>query len=216
MRITAIAIAATFLLSTAGPASAEPIKFARYPHASHGKLVFSYHGDIWVANEDGSNPLRLTAHVAKDTFPRISPDGRWVAFSSDRFGNDDVFLVPIAGGEPKQLTFATTGDTVLNWMPDGKGILVATSRAVSPWRSPLYVVPIDGSLPMPLPMDGGVQGMVKPDGTMIAFNRSGGSYWRKGYRGNRADDIWVQNLATKAVTRLTDTNLRDYKDFTQV
>jgi tricorn protease len=215
MRITAIAIAATFLLSTAGPADAEPIKFARYPHASHGKLVFSYHGDIWVANENGSNPMRLTAHVAKDTFPRISPDGRWVAFSSDRFGNNDVFIVPIAGGEPQQLTYATTGDTVLNWMPDGKGILVATSRAVSPWRSPLYVVPVDGSLPTPLPIDGGVQGMVKPDGTMVAFNRSGGSYWRKGYRGNRADDIWVQNLATKQVTRLTDADPREYKEFTQ-
>ncbi len=137
MRTVAIAvtIAATFLLSAA-PTAAEPIKFARYPHASHGKLVFSYHGDIWVANEDGSNPVRLTAHVARDTFPRISPDGRWVAFSSDRFGNDDVFVIPITGGEPRQLTFNTTGDTVLNWMPDGKGILMATSRAVSPWRSP--------------------------------------------------------------------------------
>ncbi len=210
-----IVIAAVFLLSAAAPAGAEPIKFARYPHASHGKLVFSYHGDIWVANEDGSNPTRLTAHVAKDTFPRISPDGRSVAFSSDRFGNEDVFVIPITGGEPRQLTFSTTGDTVLNWMPDGRGILIATSRAVSPWRSPLHVVPVDGGLPTPLPMDGGVQGMVKQDGTMVAFNRSGGSYWRKGYRGNRADDIWVQNLATKAITRLTDDNLREYEGFTQ-
>ena len=202
-------------LLAAAPAAAEPIKFARYPHASHGKLVFSYHGDIWVASENGSNPTRLTAHVARDTFPRISPDGRWVAFSSDRFGNNDVFIVPIAGGEPKQLTFNTTGDTVLNWMPDGKGILMATSRGVSQWRSPLYVVPIDGSLPTPLPMDGGVQGMVRQDGAMVAFNRAGGSYWRKGYRGNRADDIWVQNLATKQITRLTDDNLRNYEGFTQ-
>ena len=214
MRTITIAIAVTLTLSAA-TATAEPIKFARYPHASHGKLVFSYHGDIWVANENGSNPMRLTAHVAQDTFPRISPDGRWVAFSSDRFGNTDVFVIPITGGEPRQLTFNTTGDTVLNWMPDGQGILVATSRAVSPWRSPLHVVPLDGGLPTPLPMDGGVQGMVKQDGSMVAFNRSGGSYWRKGYQGNRADDIWVQNLATKQITRLTDTNLRDYKTFRQ-
>ncbi|HUF49168.1 MAG TPA: S41 family peptidase [Vicinamibacterales bacterium] len=215
MRTIASALAALFLLSAAPAATAEPIKFARHPHASHGKLVFSYHGDIWVANEDGSNPMRLTAHVARETFPRISPDGQWVAFSSDRFGNNDVFVIPIAGGEPRQLTFNTTGDTVLNWMPDGRGILFATSRSVSPWRSPLHVVPVAGGLPRPLPMDGGVQGMVKQDGTMVAFNRSGGSYWRKGYRGNRADDIWVQDLASRRITRLTDDTLKEYEGFTQ-
>jgi len=206
-------IAACVLATTA--ASAEPIKFARYPHVSQGKLVFSYHGDIWIANENGSSPQRLTAHVARDVFPRLSPDGRWVAFSSDRYGNNDVFIVPSSGGEPKQLTFATTPETVLNWSPDGKGVLVATSQAISPWRSPLFIVPIDGSLPTPLPIDGGVQGMLNRDGSVLAFNRMGGSYWRKGYRGNRSDDIWVQDLKTQKITRLTDTNLREYKDFTQ-
>ena len=64
---TAVLLSATF-------ASAEPIKFARYPHVSQGKLVFSYHGDIWIANENGSNPQQLTTHVARDVFPRLSPD----------------------------------------------------------------------------------------------------------------------------------------------
>ncbi len=82
-------------------------------------------------------------------------------------------------------------------------------------QSALYRVPIDASLPTPLPIDGGVQGMLKQDGSMLAFNRMGGAYWRKGYRGNRSDDIWVQDLRTRTITRLTDTNLRDYKTFTQ-
>lgn len=214
MRST-LTLAFALLLATAASTFAEPIKFARYPHVSQGKLVFSYHGDIWIANENGTNATRLTAHVARDIFPRLSPDGRWVAFTSDRFGNNDVFIIPSAGGESKQLTFATTPDTVLNWTPDGKGIMFATNMAISPWRSPIFVVSTDGSLPTPLPIDGGVQGMVKQDGSMLAFNRAGGSYWRKGYRGNRADDIWVQDMKTKKITRLTDTNLRDYKDFTQ-
>src|SRR5688572_18255957 len=148
MRLT-LTLAFTLLLATAAAATAEPIKFARYPHVSQGKLVFSYHGDIWIANENGSNATRLTAHVARDIFPRLSPDGRWVAFSSDRYGNNDVFIIPSAGGEPTQLTYATTPDTVLNWTPDGKGIMFATNRAVSPWRSPIYVVTTDGSLPTP-------------------------------------------------------------------
>jgi len=202
-------------LVIAAPVAAEPIKFARYPHVSQGKLVFSYHGDIWIANENGSNPMRLTAHIARDTFPRLSPDGRWVAFTSDRFGNADVFVIPAAGGEPKQLTFSTGNDTVLNWAPDGKAVLTTTQSGTSPWRSPLALVPIDGSLPVPLDMDGGVQGMIKQDGSVIAFNRMGGSYWRKGYRGNRSDDVWLQDLKTKRITRLTDTDLKQYKTFTQ-
>ena len=211
--VTAAVIVA--LLVVNAPAATEPIKFARYPHVSQGKLVFSYHGDIWIAGEDGSNPTRLTAHVARDAFPRLSPDGRLVAFTSDRFGNNDVFVIPASGGEPRQLTFSTVPDTVLNWTPDGQGVLISTSRAISPWRSPLYVVPLNGGLPTPLPMDGAVQGMIKQDGSMVAFNRMGGSYWRKGYRGNRSDDIWVQNLKTNAITRLTDTNLKEFRSFTQ-
>jgi len=42
-------------------AEARPVLFARTPHVSQGKIVFSYHGDIWIANADGANPFRLTA-----------------------------------------------------------------------------------------------------------------------------------------------------------
>lgn len=201
-----------FLMAAATPAMAEPIKFARHPHVANGKLAFAYHGDIWIANADGTSPARLTAHVARDTFPRFSPDGKWVAFTSNRYGNDDVFVVPSAGGEPKQLTFATTGDTALYWTPDGKSIVFSTNRGMSPWRSPLYMVPAAGGLPTPLPMDGAVNGMIKQDGSMIAFNRMGGAYWRKGNKGNRADDIWVQDLRSKKITQITDTDMMKFRD----
>ena len=60
---------------------------------ANGRLAFSYHGDIWIANADGSQPARLTAHIGRDAFPRFSPDGKLVAFTSNRMGNDDVFVV---------------------------------------------------------------------------------------------------------------------------
>src|ERR1700693_243603 len=62
----------------------------RHPSYSKGKVAFSYLGDIWVANEDGSALLRLTDNKARDVYPRFSPDGAWVAFSSNRDGNNDV------------------------------------------------------------------------------------------------------------------------------
>jgi len=204
---------AVFLWGLNAPAA--PIKFARYPHVAHGKLAFSYHGDIWVAGVDGSNPRRLTAHVGRDIFPRFSPDGGWVAFTSNRMGNNDVFVMPATGGEPRQLTHATTNDTVLYWTPDGKRIIFATSRGTKAFRSPLFTISIDGGLPAPMEMDQGQAGMIKQDGTLLAFNRIGVRYWRKGYRGNRNADIWVQDMKTKKITQLTDMNLKDFRSQTQ-
>ena len=191
---------------------ATPIKFARHPHIANGMIAFSYHGDIWLANEDGSNPRILTTHVARESSPRFSPDGRMIAFTSNRMGNDDVFIVPITGGEPTQLTWHTGNDTVLYWTPDGKGVVVTSSRAVHPFLNPLYVVPIDGSVPTPLPMDVGRSGMIRQDGSLIAFNRLGGSYWRKGYQGNNSGDIWVQDLRSKEIRQLTDTVVQNFRE----
>ena len=72
-----LCLSAAFCLLLTLPANADPIKFARHPHSSNGHIAFSYHGDIWVADDDGANARRLTAHVANDTFPRFSPDGNW-------------------------------------------------------------------------------------------------------------------------------------------
>ncbi len=204
------------LLLVPGFAWAEPVKFVRYPHVSNdGKIAFSYHGDIWIANSDGSHPRRLTAHIARDTFPRFSPDGKWIAFNSDRMGNSDVWLVSVDGGKPKQLTHHSTGDSVQYWTPDGKGVIVATSRGAAPWGSPLYMAPIDGSLPKPYDMDRGAAGMLRQDGKVIAFNRGGFRYWRKHYRGNNNTDIWVQDLKTKKIRQLTDLNVKKFRQHTQ-
>jgi tricorn protease len=196
-------------------AGAAPIKFARYPHLAKGKVVFSYHGDIWVAGPDGANPRRLTAHVATDVFPRLSPDGEWVAFSSDRMGNNDVFIVPVEGGEPKQLTFMTGDDTVLYWTPDGKSVLFATNRGARAWGSPLHTVSAAGGLPLPLPMDQAALGMMSQDGKKVAFNRISPRYWRKGYKGNASAELYVMDAAGGSIVQLTNTKLEDFRTFRQ-
>ena len=200
------------LLTAAAFVSAEPIKFARYPHSSHGRIAFSYHGDIWVAAEDGSNARRLTAHVALDTFPRFSPDGQWIAFSSNRMGNADVFVVATAGGVPKQLTHHSTNDTVQYWTPDGEQVIFSTSRGTHAFFTPLYTVSRTGQLPQPMAMDQGATGMISPDGSKVAFNRYGVRYWRKGYRGNSNTDIWVQDVAGGGINQLTDVDTREFRD----
>jgi len=80
-------------------------RLLRHPSYSKGKVAFSYLGDIWTASEDGSGVLRITDHKAREVYPRFSPDGKWIAFSSNREGNYDVFVIPATGGKAKQLTF---------------------------------------------------------------------------------------------------------------
>jgi tricorn protease len=207
--------AVLFLLIPAAAAAdaGEPIRFARTPHAAHGMITFAYHDDIWVANADGTGARRLTTHMAREVNPRFSPDGQWVAFSSNRMGNYDVFVVPVTGGEPRQLTWHSANDEVQYWTPDGKGIVFSTSRGPNPWGTPLHVVSIDGGLPRPLPMDVASAGMIRQDGALVAFNRNGFRYNRQGYRGNSSADVYVQDLATRRVVQLTDTDIRQFREF---
>jgi len=78
-------------------------RLVRYPHYHNGRIVFSYLGDIWTADENGQNVQRLTVNRARDVYARFSPDGKWIAFSSERNGNLDVYLIPAGGGN--QVTF---------------------------------------------------------------------------------------------------------------
>jgi tricorn protease len=204
---------AAFLLAGAAPLADEPIRFVRTPHAARGMITFAYHDDIWVADADGRNARRLTTHVAREINPRFSPDGNWVAFSSNRMGNYDVFVVPVTGGEPRQLTWHSANDEVQYWTPDGSGIVFTTSRGANPWGTPLHIVHIDGGLPTPMPMDNATAGMISLDGSMVAFNRNGFRYNRRGYRGNNSADVYVQDLRTRQIRQLTDTDIRQYRDF---
>ena len=78
-------------------------------------------------------------HKARDIDPRFSPDGRSIAFSSDREGNMDVYVIPAAGGAVKRLTIHSADDTVLDWTPDGKAVLFASQRGED-FMGKLYVV----------------------------------------------------------------------------
>ena len=71
---------------------------------------------------------RLTDNKARDVYPRFSPDGSLIAFSSNRDGNYDVFVVPVTGGRPRQFTFHTADDNVVGWSPDGKKVMFTSAR----------------------------------------------------------------------------------------
>lgn len=217
-RRSALALfALTLSVALAGltpPAAAQsPVRFVMDPHV-HGDLVaFSYHGDLWLVGTDGTPQRRLTNNLARDAAPRFSPDGRLVAFSSNRFGNYDVFVVPVEGGEPTQLTFHTTADLVRGWTPDGR-IIFQSSRSAHPFLNPLYTVSPQGGLPLPMAMDQAANAAVSPDGRWVVYNRDALSTSRKGQTGNRTTDLYLQDTHTGSITRLTDTDPQRFRDFT--
>src|SRR5437588_4403055 len=145
------------------------VRLLRHPTYSKGKVAFSYLGDIWIANENGSATQRLTDNKARDIYPRFSPDGNWIAFSSNRDGNYDVFVIPATGGKPKQLTFHTADDNVVGWSPDGKRVLFSSTRGKGafPSVSTLFEVSVDGALEQPVDTDWGANASYSPDGKKL-------------------------------------------------
>ena len=192
-----------FLFLAAAQPWADDIKVIRHPSYHAGKIAFSYAGDIWVVQDDGSNPQRITDHKAREVYPRFSPDGKWIAFSSNRNGNYDVFIVPAAGGKVKQLTFHSGNDEVVGWSPDSKRVLFRAARnGVFPTVATLFEVSINGGLEQPMNLDWGYDGAYSPDGKLFAFNRHPSVWWRQHYRGSYSADLWVEDVAAKTFHKL--------------
>ena len=125
---------------------------------------------------------RITDNPARDVYPKFSPDGKWIAFSSDRNGNLDVYVVPTEGGQPKQLTFHSADDNVLGWTPDSHAVLFSSNRGED-FMPRLYLVNVEGGMERNAGADMGVYACYSPDGRFLAVNRKSQVYWRKYYRG---------------------------------
>jgi len=170
MKRTTSLLAATLFVITTISAFGREARLVRYPNYHNGRIVFTYLGDIWTADENGQNVQRLTVNRARDVYARFSPDGKWIAFSSDRNGNLDVFLIPSGGGTAKQLTTHSADDTVLGWTPDSRSVLFSSNRGED-FMPQLYLVSIDGGMPTKAGTDMGVQAAYSPDGQRLAYNQ---------------------------------------------
>jgi len=185
------------------PAIAGQTRFVRYPDYHDGQLIFSYLGDIWILDKDDAQPRPLTVHDASELYPRFSPDGKWVAFSSNRTGSWDVYVVPSTGGKPKRLTFHSTSDYVTGWTRDSKHV-VFRSRRDRKYMSSLYKVSLDAELPVRIECGTAYGASFDETERYIAFNRHYPRYSRKSYRGSNNADVWIFDFEEKKFNKLTD------------
>ncbi|MFQ3610350.1 MAG: S41 family peptidase [Fimbriimonadales bacterium] len=202
-----------FALWVAMAVAQVPIRFARFPAPSpDGKQVaFSWQGDLWLAPMEGGPARRLTVHPAYEFGPLWSPDGTRIAFTADRFGNDDVFVLHLTTGEIQRLTWFSGRDRALGWLPDGSGVIFESRRDWEPFGAEFvpYVAPLRGGTPYRLHDVAGTPVALAPDGKQVAFVRRDGTWWRKGYRGSAQGDLWLTTLGTRNFVRLTNTDTPD-------
>ena len=200
------------MLLTSTPLFAQiDARMFRYPDVSATHIVFVYAGDIWVVPKTGGLAHHLSSPPGEESFPRFSPDGKWLAFSGNYEGNTDVYVVPALGGTPKRLTHHPMPERVLDWYPDGNQILFASAMESGRQRfRQLYRVSRDGGLPEKLPVPYGEFGSISPDGKWLAFMPKARDFrtWKR-YRGGWAPDIWLFNLKTYESKNLTRNDAND-------
>ena len=195
-----LAFAALSVLATA-PLHTQT-RLLRTPTVSATNIAFNYAGDIWIVERAGGSARRLTS-AGNESSPKFSPDGKWIAFSGEYGGNTDVYVMPVAGGEPRRLTWHSGADLVQGWTPDGKSIVFASSRAASAPSavSRFWTVPAAGGFEEVMSMPRAYQGKISPDGKRIAYRMN--NSWdeeRRNYRGGQNRPIWIMDLASHEIT----------------
>ncbi|WP_312149215.1 S41 family peptidase [Empedobacter sp.] len=192
----------------------EKVYFTSTPSLSpDAKTVyFSYDGDIWSTDINGGNAARITALEGEEINPRVSPDGKWLAFSSNQYGNYDIYVMPINGGQIKQLTFHQAKDEVESWSWDSKSIYY-TSNQNNGFGS--FKIDLDGKTPEALFTNyfNTTNGLVEtPQGEYIFTNssESASQVTRKRYKGENNPDLLGYNPTTKSYKQYTDYNGKDF------
>ncbi len=209
------ALTALLVLWLAVPAAAQT-KLLRFPDIHGNQVVFTYAGDLWTAPATGGTAVRLTAHPGLELFAKYSPDGKWIAFTGQYDGDEQVYVIPAGGGVPRQLTFFPAegplpprwgyDNQVYGWTPDGKSVVFRSLR--DGWDladNRLFTVPVEGGLPVALPMPQSGAGDLSPDGKQVVYSPLFRDFraWKR-YQGGWAEDLWVFDIATHTARNITN------------
>jgi len=218
-----LTVLAALLPLLAFAADRQEARLLRFPAVGGDNIVFSYAGDLYLVGINGGDARKLTSHVGYEVFPRISPDGKTVAFTGQYDGNTEVYTIPITGGEPRRITYSALvsrdmvgermgpNNIVMCWTPDGKQIVYRSKQwCFSGLRGQLCKVDANGGPAEEIPTTEGGFCSFSPDGKQLAMNRMFREFrtW-KYYRGGQADDIWINQVGTTKLEKISDNDAQD-------
>ncbi|MEO7309338.1 MAG: S41 family peptidase [Chitinophagaceae bacterium] len=177
-------------------------------------IYFCFESDIWKTDTKGGQATRVTAMPGIENNPRVSPDGKWLAFTSNQYGNNDVYTMPLGGGDIKQLTFNSANDQLNSWAWNSRTLYFTSNRYN---REAAYTVGINGGTPTRLfndyffSFDHNIAS--HPTSGELFFNdtwESSNQAQRKRYKGPFNPDIQSYNPVTKQYKRYTDWEGKDF------
>lgn len=211
---TLLALAGIFVFSSTIAYS--QTKLLRFPDIRGDRVVFTYAGDLWTASSSGGTAARLTSHPGVEVFGKFSPDGKWVAFTGQYDGDEQVYVVPTSGGEPRQLTFYPArgplaprwgwDNQVFGWSKDSKRIIFRSLR--DSWSLPiarLYTVSVDGGAATAMPMPTAGSGDLSPNNDEIVYSPQSRDFRsEKRYGGGQANQLFIFNLSSNSAKRITE------------
>ena len=195
--------------------SVNDARLLRYPDINGKQVVFVYAGDIWTVDANGGDAKQLTSHEGLELFPKLSPDGLWIAFSAEYSGSRQIWVMPANGGSARQLTWYNSvgvmpprggyDHVVLDWTPDSKQVLIRANRTPFGDRNGMYfLVSLEGGFETPLPIVNGGFGVLSPNGNQMCFTPVDREFrtWKR-YKGGRATDLWIYDLKNNTSEQMT-------------
>ena len=209
------------LSAQSGSAPSPKPAFAEPGIAPDGSdVAFVSGGDIWTVPAGGGEARLLISHAANDTRPIYSPDKKHLAFVSTRTGGGDVYVLTLATGDVRRITFDEGMDQLDGWSRDGKWIYFFSSgHDLSGGTNDIYRVAADGGTPMPISGDRYANEFFSapsPDGRLLAMSARGiasGQWWRRGHSHIDEAEIWLRDLtaadAPSAYRALTGDGAKD-------
>ncbi len=174
-----------------------------------GKTVcFSYLSDLWTVSFSGGEAKRITAIKGEDSGPVYSPDGKFIAFNSNRDGFNGIYLIPAKGGDAKCVCKENL--TVQDWFTK-KTLLGTTNDALLATGyeiglgSNFFYVPLDDSRPQEITGIGENYCNLSPDNKKIIYQKRGYPY-RERYKGSHNGELWEYNIENDDYEKLTETD----------
>ncbi len=188
-------------------------KLMRYMDVSDTQITFVYGGDVWIVSKTGGTAIQVTHSPGEESWPRFSPDGKFIAYTASYHGNNDVYVIPTNGGVPTRITYQSFSDRMVDWHPDGKHLLFASSRESGIQRlHQFYRVSKDGGFPEKLQVPYGELASYSPDGNHLAYiTKITENYPFKRYRGGLTSDIIIFNLRENSAENITNNKAIDGK-----